>query len=551
MFLRYQVWQDVVTIAGEIQTSWVNEFRVPYECVDVRLRLFGYGWKPNVEDENIPVLYEGVYKCYYRKVGDTDWTMFARTVVERASTDDAFVYRDVIVDTGYLEKDVYDIRVEAIRGSEFEAWGGAIEGISKGGRFWYGLEMRADKPLELYGEEVVSVVEASYFGKNPIDVFVWIDFAVIDYAYDGFIGYQIEPTEAIINVFEAVAFFSNTYRQVIDVVHVTEYIEFWSSIIHLFGNYENVAIEEVSVLGFNIWWFYMYENINVAETPTIDFYWIYFILDNVQNISVAEWSVVGFTLLHINVYQSIAIYEWADYVWRINQFDVLSVRENPARADVTSWLIDDECSGTIGSWTQVFKTGTGYFEENPLGNFHIGFSGTSGSSQSVVEKRSFTGSRMLDIEYRVKFGGAVGSGNKSLALRLNDDNGDYIFEASFLDFGSGWLMLSVDSISSNVLFLSSDTWYQMRWRFVITDDGGSVEISINGVRIATHYNYNWNSAMLSTPFWVLLTASAAANSYFYSYWDYIRVKKIEIGNSNIVFRSESISVTELVGMGIV
>jgi len=572
MFLRYQVWQDVITIAGEVQTAWVNEFRVPYSCVDVRLRLAGYGWKPNVEDENIPVLYEGVYKCYYRKVGDTDWTMFARAIVERASTDDAFVYKDVIVDTGDLEKDIYDIRVEAMRGSEFEAWGGAIEGISKGGRFWYGLEMRADKPLELYAEDWASVSEYCYCGENPIEVFVWIDFAVIDYAYDGFIGYQIEVTDVTINVLEAVYFLTNTYRQVIEVIHVSEYTEFWSSIINLWSPVEHLNIEEVSILGYDIWWFYIYDLISVVdyvnidwfyrslfayddavinEVPTFDFvYWLY-LLTTFQTITITENLNIVRDLLFI-VYDSVSVAEYGNVRPLINVYEnVISVSEF-RQVDTTTVIWEDECSGTTGLWTYLPNGANCIFTEDPIGQFRVGFTAASGTNQIIDIRRTATLGSGSDISWRMKLGDINGAGNTGNFLQVRFSGSHGLNEIGMLLQFNGkkntqtWWLLDVHNYAIEVREFQKNTWYEFKVRMFGHPSSKALvgEIYVDSIYWDSFTHTEDSYTNIGNPITIGFQPYSTANNYADYHIDWVRVKSIDTNGLRVVVNVDKIITSE-------
>jgi len=159
MYKRIKRWIQALNPNTHSENGWVNEFTTEeVDVIDIRFKLYGYGWKPNVDDENLSTLEKGSYKISYRINGTSDWTFLARVDSSRAGTDEVTVYKHVGITTGLLQAEKYDIKIEADKGSKFTAWGGSLEGITSGGQFWYDLEVRAlaYKILNNYDELAVT-----------------------------------------------------------------------------------------------------------------------------------------------------------------------------------------------------------------------------------------------------------------------------------------------------------------------------------------------------------------------------------------------------------
>ncbi|MFC1710013.1 hypothetical protein ACFL2J_08170, partial [Candidatus Omnitrophota bacterium] len=281
MYLRYKVWQDVLHQNVHSEDEWSNEFTIWYPCVDIRFMLKGYGWKTNSGDENIPVLYEGVYKCYYRKQGDTDWIQFARCVAERASSDNSQVYKDVIVSTGLLEEAIYEVKVEAVKAREFESWGGAIEKVVKNQKFYYTLQIRASMPLGLSVVDEAFVGEFAYGGKSLIDFDVNEVFELSDVLIELTRNYQLLAVDIdVVDIVEEVQFFFYSFRSVLDVVLVSEWVNFFSPIINVHSPIDFATVEDYVE--------FFFDSIGLP-TP-------------VENVSITEWVVMAKILLNINVF---------------------------------------------------------------------------------------------------------------------------------------------------------------------------------------------------------------------------------------------------------
>lgn len=170
MYSRFQTWQQAPKITLEAEVTDVNEFRVNDASVDIRFGLKGYGFK-RAGEKNRVIYHFGSYRCFFRRVGDADFTPFANVLTERADSEDDDVYRDIGVTTGLIPSGQYDIRIEATRLLELEAWSaGIVEGISSGGKFHFDIEARQSRVIKTRPIETVSVQESINLGFDPIDL---------------------------------------------------------------------------------------------------------------------------------------------------------------------------------------------------------------------------------------------------------------------------------------------------------------------------------------------------------------------------------------------
>ena len=350
MYLRYHTWQPVIRFISQTQGGWVNEFALDYPCIDIRMNLRAYGWKPNQGDQNIPVLYEGVYKCYFRKQGTTDWLLFARVVVERAATEDPTVYRDVSVTTGEIAEEMYEVKIEATEAQKYEAWGGFIEGITKGGGLWYGLQFRAARPLEINVTDDAFVRDWTYEGKDPIDMPTVFDNVAAweDYIY--FLGLQINVTDALVTITEVPTLYQRLDRSIVDVVFNTEYFATWWNNIGVWQGLDIIWIDEFTVIQRNPLQFY---------NPVYD------------QIPTSEFRSVVIPLLYIPLkYETINVVERIAGPYPVPPWPIWAPEENfniaeTFAAEVNWFLLKDE-GNELASWT-ISVTGWGAVVENPSG----------------------------------------------------------------------------------------------------------------------------------------------------------------------------------------
>lgn len=170
MFIRQQIWQDAI-IHSRSESGWENTITFAYPCVDIRFKLKGYGWKPEDAITNLTILYEGRYDCYYREKGVTQWVYFTTVISERASYEITKVYEDSVAWLGVVASKIYEIKIVARDAEKFKNWGGIIEGIAEGGRFYSNLQFRANRPFSIQSFESIVVTEYSYGGHQVFGLF--------------------------------------------------------------------------------------------------------------------------------------------------------------------------------------------------------------------------------------------------------------------------------------------------------------------------------------------------------------------------------------------
>lgn len=168
MYGRFLTWQQDLPVSAQIESGPVNNFVVDSQCIDIRFNLKGYGFKRPGESNRV-IYHFGTYKCFFRLIGEPDFTLFARVVSARARTVDPDVYKDVGVSTGLLPQGQYEIKIEADRLEELETWStGLIEGISGGDRFYDDIECRTDRPIRLAVSEAIPIREFAAQGVTAI-----------------------------------------------------------------------------------------------------------------------------------------------------------------------------------------------------------------------------------------------------------------------------------------------------------------------------------------------------------------------------------------------
>lgn len=179
MFVRNRIWQDAI-ILSQTQTGWENIIVLNYLCVDIRFRLKGYGWKANPGDTELVVVNAGRYECYYREKGTAQWIHFCSTVSERASVLDGKIYKDTFATLGVVSSKIYEVKIIASDAEKFKEWGGALEGIAEGQKFWHDLKIRADKPFKISVSEDIPIIEYSYGGRTLIEISHYENIKILD-----------------------------------------------------------------------------------------------------------------------------------------------------------------------------------------------------------------------------------------------------------------------------------------------------------------------------------------------------------------------------------
>lgn len=195
MYSRFVTWQKNPTFSNVVKVDDVNQFIVDDESVDLRFSLKGYGFK-KVGEQNRTVHHFGCYKCYYREVGTTDWTLFAHVTSARESSEGVSVYKDIGVTSGLIAQAHYEVKVVACRLIELENWaGGVVEGIASGDQFFYDIQARQNLPNKIKVFELIDVADIKEIGFDLISFVAGITFEEVTYLIDTLIIYL--PTEVI------------------------------------------------------------------------------------------------------------------------------------------------------------------------------------------------------------------------------------------------------------------------------------------------------------------------------------------------------------------
>lgn len=170
LYSRFLVWQNNPYKSIDTQAGDENVVRLADIAVDVRFCLKGYGFK-RVGEKNRLVHHFGTYKCFYRKVGDPLYTLFANAQSERNDTEADTVYKDIAVAVGKLAEGNYEFKIVANKLSEYLLWGGGVvEGIGAGDVFYYNLSARNHVSPKVRVSNNISIKEFSGAGANPFYV---------------------------------------------------------------------------------------------------------------------------------------------------------------------------------------------------------------------------------------------------------------------------------------------------------------------------------------------------------------------------------------------
>jgi len=184
MYSRFVTWQKNPTFSSLVKASDVNQFIVDDEAMDFRFNLKGYGFK-KVGEQNRVVHHFGCYKCFYRKVGEADWNLFAHVMSARESSEGSNVYKDISVTSGSLAQAQYEVKVVACRLIELENWiGGEVEGIASDDQFFYELQARQNIPNRVKVSEAIDVQESLMVAFDIVDLVAGIEYEEVTYAID-------------------------------------------------------------------------------------------------------------------------------------------------------------------------------------------------------------------------------------------------------------------------------------------------------------------------------------------------------------------------------
>lgn len=472
MYLRYHTWQDVIRFTSKTQGGWENQFAFDYPCIDIRMNLHAYGWKPNQEDQNIPVLYEGVYRCYFRKQGTTDWQLFARVVVERAPTEDPTVYKDVSVSTGEVAEELYEVKIVATEGPKYESWGGFVEGITKISQFWYGLQFKAARPIEVNVGDAVATSDGAYGGKDPIDMPTVYDFVEAFEFYDYFLGLQIDVIDSLVTATEVPTMYQQLDRGIVDVVFNTESIQTW---------WDNIGVWQ----GLDIIW--IDEFTDIQRNP-LQFYYPVF-----DQVPVSEYRSMVIPLLYIPLqYESISIAEKIAGPYPVPPWPIWAPEENFAisetfQAEVNWFLLKDE-GNELASWT-ISVTGWGAMVENPSGvaykfyncceggTYPLACSGTAYIKRNIkypgVSMPSYMEICFAVQGYYCGSASCVQSGNLCIVLRCEPSCVVYIRHGIIFNACERWMGIFIPGYAQRIIEINtccdycSTAWKHIRMVYCI------------------------------------------------------------------------------------
>jgi hypothetical protein len=176
MYSRFVTWQKNPTFSSVIKIDDANQFIIDDETIDLRFALKGYGFK-KVGEQNRTVHHFGCYKCYYRQVGATDWTLFAHATSAREASEGANVYKDITVTSGVLAQGRYEIKIVACRLIELSSWtGGIVEGIGAGDQFFYDVQARQNIPNKSRAIDVANIDEYVVISFDLINILAGIEY---------------------------------------------------------------------------------------------------------------------------------------------------------------------------------------------------------------------------------------------------------------------------------------------------------------------------------------------------------------------------------------
>lgn len=184
MYSRFITWQKNPTFSSLVKSSDLNQFVIDDESMDVRFALKGYGFK-KVGEQNRIVHHFGCYKCFYRKIGDTEWTLFSHVTSARESSEESNVYKDIVVTSGALAQGKYEVKIVACRLIELENWSsGIVEGIASGDQFFYDLQARQNLPNRIRVYDDIEIEDYRYISFDVITMLAGIEFEEVTYAID-------------------------------------------------------------------------------------------------------------------------------------------------------------------------------------------------------------------------------------------------------------------------------------------------------------------------------------------------------------------------------
>lgn len=519
MYTRYHVWQEVQITANQSEIGWVNQFTTIDVCVDLRFMLKGYGWKPNIGDTNIPVLFEGSYKCYYRKFGDTDWIMFAQVVSERASTDDLRVYKDISVSIGDLPESRYEVKIVADKGEIFTSWGGVIEGIASSGEFWYSLFQRASIVSGIRVFEKVKVRELGLAYGEVLYPFVFTDVSIQELGI-AILQHNIDVFDGS-SILEEVTVFDIVSLVIDQIVNVAEDVYLWSDVINSWESLEYLYIYDWVSMSVNPKYIQPYESVSIQE-------WFRYSLNpfsmpvHIQDVLVNEDVLVDFVLPygHVHLIQNIIVNDWVS-------------------SELWAWILQDECSGTLGNWSQSKNIGDEIIEENPSGNFHLQVSSSLGSPTAMISRSLVSTAKDYEMEVKVKFRNL--SGNHRAESTILIQIGDYaVFSIQESGASAGYFkIIPVVVDLFPVFYVLADVWYRLRLRV----RSRFVELYFDDVLVGSDWIWVTNTLNPSIQLWSSNTLGEISNLEMWL--EYIYVRNFNRLNTLYMTGNQSVTISEV------
>lgn len=347
MYSRTKTWQTPVIESIE-NNGFENIITLGFPCIDFRMKLIGYGWKNNVSDKNLSVLYPGRYEIFFRKIGTISWDHVSTIESTRADYSDDYVYEDAFFSLGPVNEDLYQIKVIASNGPIFGTWGGTLEGINSGGNFFYDLMIRGGQAIGKTPTEQLSISEKVTMGFDLLNINVFNNASIEEYVNGnnvGDINLSVVTTFSLsemsypifvqkIDVYDAISISENS-SQLLPILFLQNYDSFlldealngsdptiisfqlehqyiteilsMNLIINEF-DYESVSVMESIMNQFTLWYFSLYESISVAETISV-YYGIGAL--NYESILIAENTEQFLDHLEIDLYQQVSITEFS------------------------------------------------------------------------------------------------------------------------------------------------------------------------------------------------------------------------------------------------
>lgn len=328
MYSRTKTWQTPVIDSIE-NNGFENIITLGFPCIDFRMKLIGYGWKNNVSDKNLSVLYPGRYEIFFRKIGAISWDHVSTIESTRADYSDDYVYEDTFFSLGPVNEDLYQIKVIASSGPVFGTWGGILEGISSGENFFYDLMIRGGQAIGKTPTEQLSISKRVTMGFDLLNINVYKNISLEEYVDGNNVG---DINLSVATIFSLSEMSSPIFVQKIEVYDSLSIVENKSLILPILflQNFDSFWLSEAlngsdpTIISFQLDHQYITEALSVSLLVNFSGY---------DSISLVENFMNQFTLWHFNLYETVNITESivAYYGINTNNFDSISVIENTAQ----------------------------------------------------------------------------------------------------------------------------------------------------------------------------------------------------------------------------